>query len=566
VFIPEIKNSLSRAGRLSVALNWGNEQNRQRVLDGDGWTEQQVNAILARLTPAELDFVNKVWEFMDSYWPEIKAKQLRVTGVVEDKVEAVPFDVVLPGGATVKMRGGYYPIKYDTDRSIKAERQEAAELGMDMLRGAFGAVTTRRGHTKRRADEVKGRPVRKDLSVITQHTNQVVHDLAWHEWFIDANKILNDSRIASAIRDHHGPEILRSMKNAIEAIAIGDVAHQSQIDQLLMRMRANVTRSIMGASLTTAFLQPFGLTQSMARIGVVPVLKGAARWAGDAAHMESTVAWVAEKSTFMRSRSNTFNRELREISQRLQGKSKIAQVFDAALFAMMKKMQLVADIPTWVGMYEKALAGGVSEDTAVQLADEAVLASQGGGNIKDLSGVQRNLPFLTQFYSYFNTTMNLVAEKTALTNFKSPKAVAGWLGDMVLLTVIPAILPALITHALKGGGEDDEPSDWAKHLAEWQASYLFGMFVGLRELPTLWSPFDYGGPPAGKLINDGKRLVQQAAQGEIDDPAVLAMIGFLGTALGLPTTQVIRSYKGWQAWSDGDAPPTSVLFGPPPKD
>jgi hypothetical protein len=578
IYIPEIKNSLSRAGRLSVALNWGNAQNRQRLMGGDNWTEGQVQAILKTLSVTELDFVNKVWEHIDSYWPDVKAKQLRVSGVVEDKVEAEPFTirVAIPGqvvdGKTtilryedVQMRGGYYPIKYDPDRSVRAERNEAKENALQILRGAIGRATTRRGHTKARVEEVKGRPVMKDLGVITQHVNQVVHDLAWHEWFIDANRLMNDPRILGAIREHYGPEVHRALQDSAEAIAVGDSIHQGQIDKLLLRMRANVTRSIMGASLTTALLQPFGLTQSMARVGVAPVLKGAARWAGDAVRMESTVAWINGKSDFMRLRSKTFNRELREISQRVQGKSKFMQVADASLFMLMQKMQMVADVPTWVGAYEKALAGGVDDSAAVALADEAVLASQGGGTTKDLSAVQRNMPFLTQFYSYFNTTMNLVVEKSATTDFKNPRAVAGWVGDMVLLTVIPAILPALITYMLKGGDEDD-PEKLAKKLLEWQAGYLLGMFVGLRELPTLWSPFDYGGPPAAKLLNDGKRLVQQAGQGEIDDAAVLATIGFLGTALGIPTTQVIRSYKGWLAWDEGDAPATSILFGPPPKD
>jgi hypothetical protein len=140
------------------------------------------------------------------------------------------------------------------------------------------------------------------------------------------------------------------------------------------------------------------------------------------------------------------------------------------------------------------LAGGVDEATAVQLADEAVLSSQGGGNTKDLAGVQRNLPFLTQFYSYFSTTLNLVAEKTALTDFKNPRAVAGWLGDMALLAVIPAILPALITYLLKGGGEDDEPEDWAK-----QAIALYDTWGADRIVAEVETEFGAGSAIAKKL-------------------------------------------------------------------
>lgn len=566
VYIPEISASLSRAARLAIALNWGNTQNRQRVMDGDGWTQVQVEAVLATLTPTELEFVNKVWEHLDSYWPEIKAKQQRVSGLVEEKVAAEPFAIKIADGTIVEMRGGYYPIKYDPDRSVRAQVNDAKQAAMDMLRGAMLRPTTRRGHTKARVDEVYGRPIRKDLAPITQHITQVVHDLAWHEWAIDANRLLADKRIAAAIREHYGPETHRAMTDAVEAIVTGDVGKQTDVDKILLLIRSNVTRSIMGVSATTALLQPFGLTQSMARIGVTPVLKGAWRWAGDAVKMESSLEWIHNKSDFMRLRAKTFNRDLREINQQIQGRWKVTQVMDAALFAPMQKMQMIADVPTWIGAYEKALSEGQTEELAVAIADEAVLSSQGGGSIKDLSDVQRNHPFLTQFYSYFNATLQLVAESTALTNWKNPRAVAGWVGDMALLAMIPAILPALITYALKGGGEDDEPEDWAKRIAGWQASYLLGMFVGLRELPALWGPFDYQGPPAGKLINDGKRLVQQANQGEIDDPAVLAAISLIGTVLGLPTTQVIRSYKGWQAWDEGDAPASSILFGPPPKD
>ena len=40
----------------------------------------------------------------------------------------------------------------------------------------------------------------------------------------------------------------------------------------------------------------------------------------------------------------------------------------------MQKMQLIADVPTWIGAYEKALAEGVDEAAAIAaLTDELVL-------------------------------------------------------------------------------------------------------------------------------------------------------------------------------------------------
>jgi len=566
LFIPEINASLTRGGRLAVALNWGNEANRQRIMDGNRWSVDQVQAVLKTLTPDELAFVNKVWEFLDSYWPEIAAKEKRLTGVEPPKVEAAPFNVLLPDGTEVAMRGGYYPLKYDTNASDRADQQEAAQAAKEMMQGAFTRATTRRGHTKERLKEVK-RKVRLDLNVVTQHVTQVVHDLAWHEWLIDTNKLLGDERIASAIRDHYGPKTLKTIRDDVLGIATADVVPQTDIDKALLTLRGNVTRATMGASLTTAFLQPFGLTNSIVRIGGRHVLRGLARWGGDAARMESAVAWIHERSEFMRLRAKTFNRELREIRGSVAGKSRTMQVIDAGLFALMQKMQMVADVPTWLGQYEKSKAEGLSESDAVAMADRAVLESQGGGATKDLAEVQRKHPMLTQFYSYFSTTLQLVAEQTAATDFKNPRAVAGWLGDMALLLVIPAILPSFILFALKGGGDDDEKS-LAKRMLEWQVSYLLGAVVGLRELSGSVSGFDYAGPPVGRLAVDITRAGKQTVQGDIDEPLILAYINLLGSAFGIPTTQALRSYKGWKAWDEGErgAGAQSVLFGPPPRD
>jgi hypothetical protein len=562
VYIPEIRASLTRGGRLAVALNWGNEVNRQRLMDGDNWTAEQVHAVLRTLSPAELHFVNQVHEFVDSYWPEIKAKQLRVSGVVEEKVEAEPWVATASDGSTVQMRGGYHPIKFDADRSARAESLEAAETAKDMMRGAFTRATTRRGHTKARSDVVK-RPLRKDLNVLTEHVTQVVHDLAWHEFLTDANRLISAKPIDQAIRAHYGPDVIQTIKADLMGIATADLVPQTKIDGALMLLRANISRSTMGYSFTTALMQPFGLTQSIARIGAAPVLRGLARWGGDALRFESSLAWIGEKSAFMRLRNKTFNRELHEISSRVLGKSRAAQVYDASLFYLTTKMQAIADVPTWIGRYEQALAEGFDEAAAVAQADEAVLGSQGGGQSKDLAEVQRKHPFLTQFMSYFLTTLNLTIEKTATTDFKDPRAVAGWLADMALLVVIPAIAPALLTDLLRG--EDDEDK-MAKKLAQWQASYLLGMAVGARELSGAVNGYSYAGPPVGRIVGDIGKAGQQVAQGEVDEPAVLAAIRLMGSAFGIPTVQAVRSYKGWQAWSEGRAPASAVLFGPPAKD
>jgi hypothetical protein len=82
-----------------------------------------------------------------------------------------------------------------------------------------------------------------------------------------------------------------------------------------------------------------------------------------------------------------------------------------SFFWLIYKGQQVADIPTWLGAYEKAMSDTANDEArAIALADQGVLDSQGGGQIKDLAGIQRGGPLLklwTAFYSYFNVTYNL---------------------------------------------------------------------------------------------------------------------------------------------------------------
>jgi hypothetical protein len=64
VFIAAIGDSLSKEARLAVALNWGNEGNRSRLLNDPTrhWNEAQIFAILGTLDARDLRFVRGVWD------------------------------------------------------------------------------------------------------------------------------------------------------------------------------------------------------------------------------------------------------------------------------------------------------------------------------------------------------------------------------------------------------------------------------------------------------------------------------------------------------------------------
>lgn len=563
VGIPAINASLSLETRIVIALNWGNDANRQRVMDGDNWTAQQVEAILSTLTPEQLTFVQQAWTVIDEYWPLIKAKEERVSGVAPEKVDAAPFEITASDGTIVQMAGGYYPIKYDPDRSSKAEADTEAEVTKQMMMGQYTRATTRRGHTKARADTVN-RAIRKDISVMFEHINQVIHDLSWHEWLIDATRLLRAEPIDAAIRETAGPVVLRELKKAVTDIAAGEVPAQNEVERSLNYLRNGVTVVGMGWNLMTSLMQPLGLTQSIVRIGPKWVGKGMARWLGGAIKMEGVVAEVYEKSNFMRLRGDTMQREINEIRNKVADKKFTA--IQESYFYLIQKGQMIADLPTWLGMYERVMEEtDGDEGKAIALADQAVRDAQGAGQVSDLARVQRGgslMKLFTNFYSYFNTTFNLTAERYAATNFKNPLQIGRFSVDMIMLYVVPTLLAFALKEAIKGSDDDEE--ELVKKLAKEQLSYLLGTMIGLREIGSAVSGFNgYQGPAGTRFFAEIGKLAKQVEQGDVDMPLIKSMNNAAGILLHYPAGAVNRAVEGFIALQEGKTQnPLVILTGP----
>jgi hypothetical protein len=405
--------------------------------------------------------------------------------------------------------------------------------------------------------------VRKDLGVVFEHVNQVAHDISWHEWLIDAQRLLRAKPIDAAIREHYGPEVLREMRKAIEDMAAGDVPAQDHLERAMNHIRVGTTVAGLGWNLMTSLLQPIGLTQSMVRIGPAWVAKGLAAWVGSPVQSLET---INAKSEFMRLRAKTQQRELNEILNVVKGK-RLTQL-EASYFWMIQTAQKVADVPTWLGAYEKAQAEGNDEARSVALADQAVIDAQGGGQIKDLARVQRGgvwMKLWTNFYSFFNVLHNLSAESLNRTDFKSPASVALLMRDYLLLYTIPALMATLLKHALTGGDDDE----LAKKLAADQLTYLTGTILGVRETSAgiqgalgLYS--DYSGPAGARFFAELAKLGKQAGQGEADAAFLKALNNTAGIALHYPAGQVQRTVAGFEALRNGETRnPLALLVGPP---
>lgn len=566
-FFPTIGRSLNREARLAIALNTGNAGNLQRLLGGEGWAVDQIRPVLESLTAAEWQAVQAVWDHFESYRPQIAAKERRVYGREPDWVDPSPFTVTTSDGQTIDVKGGYYPIKYDPAASQRAEEFADAEGAKRQLQGAFTSATTRRSFTKTRSEEVSGRPLLYTLAGLYGGVNDVIHDLAWHEWLIDANRILRSKTIDAAIRGTYGPEVKQQFKTWVQDIAEGDRGAQNAAEAALGRLRQGVSAAGLGFNVTSAAMQITGFNQSIVRVGAKWIGKGLGQF------IASPIAKTREvvgKSTFMADRSRTQFRELNELRNRVQDESATMRTIKLGTYFLMMRMQRAVDVPTWLGAYEKAMSEGNAEDRAIALADQAVMDSQGSGMTKDLAAVERGGPALklfTVYYSYMNTALNMGVAQAMTAKSKAKLA-----ADLLMLYTVPAVLGSALKDALTpGGGDDDEDLEKiARKLAAEQLSYLMGLFVVAREFGEVSKIVtgaegpkrDYAGPAGLRPIADTFKFVQQANQGEFDTAFRKASINLLGDFTGLPSAQINRTINGIEALEEGQTDnPAAVLFG-----
>nr|DAK49035.1 MAG TPA: crystallin beta/gamma motif-containing protein [Caudoviricetes sp.] len=555
----------TRRQLFAIALNMGNEGNIQRLLSGGhgsvrNWNMAEVMDAMQNLTSKEWQAVQKVWDLFESFRPQIAELERKVVGIEPQWVEAKPLTVRTADGEMLTLRGGYYPAKYDSASTQAAESGNALTDIEDIKSAAKMAANTRHNFTKDRAEAVKNRPLLLDLSVTYNGLNEIIHDITHREAVIDAARLLKSSSIDKAIRETLGAQAKQQLNKALEDIARGNTAPVKGFDEYSGLLRQNVSMAGLAFNIVSAILQSTGFVPAIARLG------GKYAWVGLSqftTHPIKATRTAMEQSEFMRNRGNTRLREIREVAATINGAGKIRKFLTKYSYWLMLKIQQIVDTAIWHGALAKAMDGGKDLDTAVKLADQAVLDTQGGGQIKDLSEFERGSntqKLFTVFYAYMNTALN-----QGFVEVKTQKSKAKLAANLIMIYVIPNALAAMMKSALIPGDDDE---DLVKKLAKEQISFLLGLFVGGREMAQLANIitgdrfYGYTGPSGLRPIDDTYKFAQQTAQGEIDHAFVRASINLLGDVFGIPSAQINRTIKGAEALQEDETDnPAALLMG-----
>ena len=570
IIVPGIPQSpFTKSNILSLALNWGNEDNRTAIRDGHKWTDQQVARILKTLTAADLAMVQELWDLIDSYWPEIAELQREMTGLVPAKVERVKFTVRSADGQDVQMNGGYYPLKYDSKRSFVAFSREQKANVKELFGTNNISPQTKKGHTIERVGS-GGQVVSLDLGVLTGHIQNVVHDLTHRRALLDVDRLLNDKDVRAAIEGTAGKAAYKQLDPWLVNIASDRRDPAGAGERLVARARTGATVVNMGWKVTTAIVQPLGYLQTIELIGAKWTMRGVTATMGTPAEMKRTIEMILEKSEAMRNRQTSFDREVRDLYKKMAAKGPVSDV-QQSFFYFTGLMDMVVAMPTWYGAYLKSMetmAPG-DEAAAVAYADAMVRQSQGSGSAKDLAQVQQGSEYhrmFTMFYSYFSVLYNLMRRSVDrnVVNAETrnlPKFAA----SMALLWFAPAVLSELI--AARGPGDDEDPLEWAA----WKlAKYPLSSIVFVRDIVNAQGPdaYDYELSPvvaAGKTLAGTLNTAREVAVAAVTDDEVeitradlkeAAMTaGYWGK---LPARQMWITGEYLLRWMTGEEVPGSV--------
>jgi GNAT superfamily N-acetyltransferase len=588
--VPGTGLRLSKMARLMVALNYGNSTNKQRMRDGYGWSEATQTAIIESLDDRDWNWVEGVWEHIDSYWPATAEKMKRISGVAAEKVEAEPFTVEVGKaangiGTPRTLRGGYFPIKFEHQYDVLAAAHEEAGVGLLHQNTAYMATTVRRGHEKQRAEGNVSRAVRLDFGVIAEHLNDVIHAIAMHEAIIDVGRILNPrGELAQAIVNVHGDKTYDTIKRALRFIAVGQQEEYRDISGFVDRMRRGSQVVGLGWNFVTPLLQLAGLGNVMARVGVVPTVAAALRIAGDLSRGGTTLRAIRAESSFLKTRPQTINREIHEFTQRVglnrnqfenHADAIVRKVFrdratyaalQRSFFSMITGMQSVVDAVAYTAARDQALRAGKDRETAIAIGNQVVRDTQASGESAYQAEVLRGSTFQKLFTTFFGpmlATYNLWTEqmhkaKRDVGKGGSRLKASGELAAefAFLFLVGPAII-TLAREVSRGDFGDDD--DFDRFLVEIGLAIAGTTFLVRDVAQATASGYGYEGPPgmrpAATIADTGRRIGR--AWTDEDYAAIAgeaaAAVGSVGGAyLHMPTGAVLRARRAYLAWLEGE--------------
>lgn len=353
----------SKENILCMALNLGNETNRQRLVDGLGIAEKDVvKFVEEHMTAKDWQLVQDIWDHINTYWDDTVKVEEELDGAHLEKVGAVPFTVTVEEKGkkrTLEMKGGYYPLAYNPKKSSRAEEQDINEIVRQSMSGAM-VLGTGRGFTKNRSENEIQRPLLLEFRVIPNHVQYVIHNIAFRLAARDVYRLVYhkdfENYVASTLgREYH--TILKQWTTDVWQI-VKDNNNQAAnfLEKRLNWLRSNSVMAIMGYRIWPVVENISNIAPVMEKLGSLHTMAAITSFY---AHPKES-AKLLKRSAFMQDRINSMDRDIRSQPGLFDVDYRAFELVRNHAYDLMLYSDLALSAPLWVQSYRDAYSGNLA--------------------------------------------------------------------------------------------------------------------------------------------------------------------------------------------------------------
>ena len=354
---------MSKENILCMALNLGNETNRQRLIGGLGIAEADVVSFVEEhMTTKDWQLVQDIWDHINTYWDDTVKVEENLNGVRMEKVEAKPFDVTVTENGkktTLKMKGGYYPLSYNPKKSSRAADQDANEIAKQSMSGAM-VLGTGRGFTKARSEYDISRPLLLEFRVIPEHVQSVIHNIAFRLAARDVFRLVNHPDFEGYVANTLGREYHTILKQWTTDVwqVVKDNNNQAanMLERGLNWLRSNSVMAIMGYRIWPVVENISNIAPVMEKLGGLHTMAAITSFY---AHPKES-AELLKRSAFMQDRINSLDRDIRSQPGLFDADHRVFELIRNHAYDLMLYSDLALSAPLWVQSYRDAYSGNLA--------------------------------------------------------------------------------------------------------------------------------------------------------------------------------------------------------------
>lgn len=351
---------LSKENVLCLAMNWGTFTNRKRVMDDIGQRFDVIRTLHENMTEKDWKVVQEVWNLVDTFWEESARTEERLNGAHIGKVPAHEFTIKTADGKEVTLKGGYYPLRYNAEKSSNVQDKTVEEAAKGTMTGAqvFG---TMRGHAKARVEGDVVLPVRLEFSVLQEHVYNAAHNIAFRIAARDVYRIINDKEFEAYVSSNYGRPVYKYLKQwAVDVWAIpadGTDLAGSAVSRALAAFRRNSTMAIMGWRMWPVIENVSNIAPVVDKLGARRALQAVIAFA---LHPKTLLA-MSKKSIFMADRINNMERDVRRDSHTFDPTYKPLEFLRDNAYRALSFTDLALSVPTWNSAYNEAFPKALAQ-------------------------------------------------------------------------------------------------------------------------------------------------------------------------------------------------------------